>query len=113
VAELADALDSGSSTRKGVEVQVLSFAPQKPDGETRRAFACLAEGDARDADEAASGGVGGDQEMPPLCHRNPSDELADALLELTRNWSETRDAQALRRALLAMLMRLESGGVER
>ena len=26
VAELADALDSGSSARKGVEVQVLSFA---------------------------------------------------------------------------------------
>ena len=28
VAELADALDSGSSARKGVEVQVLSFAPR-------------------------------------------------------------------------------------
>ena len=27
MAELADALDSGSSTRKGVEVQVLSSAP--------------------------------------------------------------------------------------
>ena len=27
VAELADALDSGSSSRKGVEVQVLSSAP--------------------------------------------------------------------------------------
>ena len=29
VAELADALDSGSSSRKGVEVQVLSSAPNK------------------------------------------------------------------------------------
>jgi hypothetical protein len=29
VAELADALDSGSSSRKGVEVQVLSSAPIK------------------------------------------------------------------------------------
>jgi hypothetical protein len=29
VAELADALDSGSSSRKGVEVQVLSSAPMK------------------------------------------------------------------------------------
>ena len=28
VAELADALDSGSSARKGVEVQVLSSAPK-------------------------------------------------------------------------------------
>jgi hypothetical protein len=28
VAELADALDSGSSSRKGVEVQVLSSAPK-------------------------------------------------------------------------------------
>ena len=28
VAELADALDSGSSSRKGVEVQVLSSAPR-------------------------------------------------------------------------------------
>ena len=27
VAELADALDSGSSTRKGVEVRILSWAP--------------------------------------------------------------------------------------
>jgi hypothetical protein len=30
VAELADALDSGSSARKGVEVQVLSSAPEPP-----------------------------------------------------------------------------------
>jgi hypothetical protein len=30
VAELADALDSGSSSRKGVKVQVLSSAPIKP-----------------------------------------------------------------------------------
>ena len=30
VAELADALDSGSSARKGVEVQVLSSAPNQP-----------------------------------------------------------------------------------
>ena len=29
VAELADALDSGSSSRKGVEVQVLSSAPDE------------------------------------------------------------------------------------
>src|SRR5690242_17131380 len=29
VAELADALDSGSSSRKGVEVQVLSSAPKR------------------------------------------------------------------------------------
>jgi hypothetical protein len=29
VAELADALDSGSSTRKGVKVQVFSSAPNK------------------------------------------------------------------------------------
>ena len=30
VAELADALDSGSSARKGMEVQVLSTAPVIP-----------------------------------------------------------------------------------
>ena len=39
MAELADALDSGSSARKGVEVQVLSSAlfsePKKNKGETR------------------------------------------------------------------------------
>ena len=35
VAELADALDSGSSARKGVEVRVLFFAPVLNHGEHR------------------------------------------------------------------------------
>jgi hypothetical protein len=41
VAELADALDSGSSARKGMEVQVLSTAPiriLKPRGSHPRGF---------------------------------------------------------------------------
>jgi hypothetical protein len=45
--------------------------------------------------------------MPPLCHRNPSDEVGEALLELAHAWEKNRDAQELRRGLLDVLLALE------
>ena len=44
VAELADALHSGCSARQGVEVRVLSSAPDDPSNSRRVAIHCLAYG---------------------------------------------------------------------
>jgi hypothetical protein len=96
-----------------VEVQVLSFAPEGPVGENRRAFACLGDGEAGAAENSVLDGHGADQEAPPKCHRYPSDEVAEALVELARGWSESHDRQGLRRALLDLLLRLESDGDKR
>ena len=43
MAELADALDSGSSARKGMEVQVLSTAPQADKRDFRKGVALAQE----------------------------------------------------------------------
>jgi hypothetical protein len=48
--------------------------------------------------------------MPPLCHRNPSDQVGEALLEAAYAWDENGDKQALRRTLLDLLMALERPG---